>query len=80
MYFKALPDLFSVNIVFLVTLKMMSPKKEQNSLIFCIEIVIKRAILAKCFIWKGIIQYLRYLRKQQCHVKVFFGLVLMGAC
>ena len=39
-YFKTLPPLSFVNIVFLVTSKMMSPNK-QNSVIFSTEIGLK---------------------------------------
>ena len=55
----ALPALSFVNIVFLVTSKMMLPNK-QNSVILSTEIGLKEVVYANYLTWKGIIQYLRH--------------------
>ena len=77
-YFKTLPALLFLNIVFLVTSKMMSPNKK-NLVIFSTEIGLEVVFQANCLIWKEIIQYLRHKTKQYCHKKTLIWFVLMGA-
>ena len=67
-----------VNIVFLVTSKMMSPF-EQNSVIFSTEIGLKVVFKAYCLIWKETIHYLRHKTKQYCHKKTSNWFILMCA-
>ena len=55
---------------------MVSPNM-QNSITFRTEIGLKVIFKAKCFSWKGKVQYLRHKTKQYGHTKTFIGFVLL---
>ena len=67
-YFKALPALYFVKVMFLVMSKMVSPNK-QNLVIFRTEIGLKVIFWAKCFSGRDIKQYSKRKTKQYSHTK-----------